>query len=628
MTKSISDAFDVEPPILISDNQIECLVRDITCCIDKPGLTEQVNIPGIGSLVKTYIRTLERGFISNLMPLNAIISVLKDVASSKNPPVVFVDKIKDVARGVGNVGKDPVRAILQELQSPALENLPVPFLTIDALICLFTGQKTLKQIFQASTQLLKQAVEKINAGESIDAVQTFLKDNGSPVLFGEKMKELDALQLQQVLTLLIPKDQKLIPAEQIPFVEDPPEVCLPPIIKFLELILLPIQIPIELFKWLIGKISEVVQVFPKIISLVADFISDPIGYIKDQLVEILTQVFCAVISALSPIPFPSEFNVKNFIKCIVNDILNLKPLSSIKQRIQALVKRIPALGMILGILEAFFSFIHCLFTNLFSTIFSVSEIPLLFLKGLGLVGGGDSSTQSEQGSSDLTPAEAKEKQKKEASNVLPNPIFGRLYKNEAGEDILETKPGSEFTKQMIKRKFENGDQIILKALDGSNIYPNQSGNEVANTQIKRITSIERNISNYINFGKADVEENPVQIVQLVISNIRPDAFAGFRDGYVLSGDDIGIKVEIQDESSENTENQSNGANNDINTTSVSVSNNASGTNTDQSGNENEENSNEQDTNEEDENTDIGFDDSESRLERRNRNRNEEGPGGG
>jgi hypothetical protein len=614
---SISTALDVEPPKLVSDNQIECLIRDITCCIDKPGLTEQVNIPGIGALVKMYIRTLERGFTSNLMPLNAIISVLKDVASASNPPVAFLDKIKNVSEGVIEVGFDPVKAIVEELQSPAIENLPIPFLTTEALICFIKGEKTLREIFQASTQLLKQAVEKINAGESIDDVEVFLENNASPVLFGKKMKELDALELQQVLTLLIPKDQKLIPAEQIPFVEDPPEVCLPPIIKFLELILLPIKIPVQLFKWLIKKIEDVVKVFPKIASLVAEFISDPIGYIKDQLVDILTQIFCAVINALSPIPFPSEFNVKNFIKCIVNDILNLKPLASIKQRIQSLIKQIPALGAVLGILEAFFSFIHCLFTNLFSTIFSVSEIPLLFLKGLGLVDDGNSSTQSEQGSSDLTPAEAKEKQKKEASNVLPNPVFGRLYKNEVGEDILETKPGSKFTKEMINQKFESGDAITLKALKGSDIYPNQPKNEIANTQIKRITTIKRNVSNYVNFGEEDVEENPAQIIRLVISNIRPDAFAGFRDGYVLSSDDVGIQVIAQDEASKSTESEESESNN-TNTSSSNTSSDTISVNTnDRSENENEENSNEQDEN-------AGFDDSESRLERRNRNRRERG----
>lgn len=607
MTKSISAQFDLDTPTLISDNQIECLVKDITCCIDKPGLTEQANIPGIGSLVKTYIRTLEKGFTSNLIPLSKIINVLKDVASSKNPPLQFAKEIGEVSAGVAAVAKDPITAILKELQSPALENLPLPFLSIDSLICLFTTNKTLKEIFQASTQLLKQAVEKINAGESIDDVEAFLIENNSPVLFGEKMKELDALQLQQVLTLLIPKDQKLIPAEQIPFVEDPPEVCLPPIIKVLELILLPIKIPIQLFKWLIGKISEVVQVFPKIVTLVTNIISDPIGYIKEKLIEILTQVFCAVISALSPISFPSGFNVKNFIRCIVNDIINLKPLNSIKQRIQTLIKQVPALGMILGILEAFFSFIHCLFTNLFSTIFSASEIPLLFLKGLGII--------SEN--KETSPAEAEEKQKKEASNVFPNIVFGRLYRNTLGEDILETKPGGP-TKELIKKKFKSGDQIILKALDGSDVYPNQSNNEVASTYIKKITSIERNLSNYLNFDKGNeeqarknsdrVEKDPVQIVRLVISNIKPDAFAGFRDGNVSSSDDVGIKIIAQDEASENAENQFNSANND------------------QSENENEENSNEQDTNEESEN--AGFDDSESRLERRNRNRDEEGPGGG
>jgi hypothetical protein len=252
---------------IISEQGLRTEINKIAECLKGSGVELEVDPdqPGLGALIATLIRAIEKALIAAYEPLIALVNVVTEaLKAGVRAPIVFIDKIVDLTSGLAellaNLPISIIEFIIERILQPIAENILIPFPGAAALLEILTGRVKLAEInwqeWLASGKLV--IPEKLRArGESV---------------------------VNQVLTLF--QSQHGLP---------------PAIIKIFELLLFPFKFAIGVLESVIDFVQGLVSNIFKAVAELANIVGDPVGWLIGFIADIFAQVLLPIVSLFIPV---------------------------------------------------------------------------------------------------------------------------------------------------------------------------------------------------------------------------------------------------------------------------------------------------------------------------------------
>ena len=233
---------------VLTNNDIDTEITAFNnCSIDLSGFNiPGINMPGLGSLIATFIRTIEAGLTTSFEPFLQLIQMVKDIPSLPGKITSFISDFNELLT-------DPINFIIKKLIDPIIKNFTMPIPSIKILTQFLLGTIDLKSIdFTIPSNILIPAKFAIIA----------------PTVQAEILKNLN---------LIIP--------------------------KMLDFLLIPAKVMIGFFSAFVKLILDALSV-DKLPAFVAKWLT-PIEGLMDMIGKLFGTVIGAIISTFTPVDISS-----------------------------------------------------------------------------------------------------------------------------------------------------------------------------------------------------------------------------------------------------------------------------------------------------------------------------------
>ena len=126
---------------VLTNNDIDTEITAFNnCSIDLSGFNiPGINMPGLGSLIATFIRTIEAGLTTSFEPFLQLIQMVKDIPSLPGKITSFISDFNELLT-------DPINFIIKKLIDPIIKNFTMPIPSIKILTQFLLGTIDLKSI--------------------------------------------------------------------------------------------------------------------------------------------------------------------------------------------------------------------------------------------------------------------------------------------------------------------------------------------------------------------------------------------------------------------------------------------------------------------------------------------------
>ena len=265
-------------PVILSDNDIDNELKKIQNCLLNENISINLNSdePGLGALITTLIRTLEKTITTSFQPIIAIIRLVLEAIDTNNPLSYFINQVGNIANGIVELIQNPFNFIIEELLSPIIENINVPFPNAEGILEIITGQINIKDINW----------------------KKWLDDN--KIIIPEKFKDRPKI-IENILSLY---EFNGSPSNGI--------------MKLLEVLLLPFKMVISLLETILNLAKDFVLNVVKAIKGVIEILTNPVKFFIDLISEILGGIVGDIALSLVPFEVPNVNELINKVKEMVN----------------------------------------------------------------------------------------------------------------------------------------------------------------------------------------------------------------------------------------------------------------------------------------------------------------------
>ncbi len=311
---------DVE---LIPEEGLQAQIDKLVSCLKDSGIEIDIDInePGLGSLIATLIRSIEKAIIAAYEPIIALVKVvIEAIDAGINAATVFLDKISNVINAIGELLSglplSIIEFIVNKIVEPITKNINIPFPSIEGILDIILGKESLI---------------------SIDW-EKWLEEG--KLIIPESLKAKGEEKVKQVLTLFQSFNG-----------------LLPPFLKILEVLLFPIKFAIGAIEGIISKVQDLVTNLFDAIGEIVDLIGDPVGFVLDFIADIFSNVLAPIIQNLIPI---DEKDVEAFIVKFKELISLIFKIGAVKIDIDGWIEALPpTLKTIFKQVVSFIKIIQC-----------------------------------------------------------------------------------------------------------------------------------------------------------------------------------------------------------------------------------------------------------------------------
>ena len=276
---------------VISTNALDDMITKFDgCMVDVtgssiPGLSgSTIQGPGLGSVMTTMIRTVEKGLTTSFEPFVDLISIVKNAAN----PAALISDVASFANDLQQITQNPEQFIINKLIDPITQNMSIPIPSPTTFITIITD---------------------FISGQSLDKILAGITFSGSTIIEPQKFQDFAQKNEDQANTILS-NIGKIISG----------------MLKFL---MIPIQAIISFFK---AFIALIVKALSDVVGFVAQWIN-PIKGLMTMLGTILGTVVGQLSSSLFPSSLPNTQSTSGITSAIVGlftgsaNSINITPTS-------------------------------------------------------------------------------------------------------------------------------------------------------------------------------------------------------------------------------------------------------------------------------------------------------------
>ncbi len=259
-------------PVLIQDSQLQQMIDDLGSCLKDSGLEIDMNTekPGMGALVKTIIRSFEKGITTPYEPLIGLVSAVTEALKAGiEAPAEFAGKVAALVSAISdllaNLPMSVVEFIISKLLKP-FDFLMVPIPSGDAIIDIIVNTLTLTDI---------------DWKKWLDEAKLLIPDTLQAL--GQEIID----QVMQLLNIPIDGFGKLL-TDLIPYV------------KIIGIIFLPIKFAIGLIKAVVDIVKDLTTDIIAAVNKLTEIASDPVGFVLGMIGDILGPVIAEIAKSFAP----------------------------------------------------------------------------------------------------------------------------------------------------------------------------------------------------------------------------------------------------------------------------------------------------------------------------------------
>jgi hypothetical protein len=253
---------DVE---LIPEEALRAEINKIQQCLRDSGIEIEIDIdePGLGSLIATLIKAIEKAIIAAYEPIIALVNIVTEaIEAGVNAVSVFLEKIQKVinaiAELVSNFPQSIIEFIINKIVEPIAKYINIPFPSISGILEIILGRVKLVDIDW----------------------EKWLAEG--KLIVPEKLKAKGEEKVKQVLTLF-----QSFNGLQAAF------------LKLLELLLFPIKFAIKAIEGIVRKVQQLVTNLFKAINEIVEIVSNPVQYVLEFIAEIFAIVLTPIVESIA-----------------------------------------------------------------------------------------------------------------------------------------------------------------------------------------------------------------------------------------------------------------------------------------------------------------------------------------
>jgi hypothetical protein len=331
---------------LIQDSALQGELDKISECLKKSGidLTIDLSVPGLGALIATLVRTIEKAIVSSFEPLIALISTVMEALDAGIEAItVFIEKVAKlvsaIAELLANLPMSIIEFIVNKIIEPIIKNINIPFPSIEALIQILTFQIKLPDIdwddwYKKGWLIIPQKL--------IDKGKKFVDE---------------ALQLFKSVA----------------------DGIAAAFLKIIELLMFPIKIAMDLIKKVVEFVSGLVtNIFDTIKSLL-EIIKNPVQWVLDFIGDLFADILSGIMALFVAIEIPDLNEFKKWVKEFIGKLFKI---GSIKFDIDEWLKEVPEpYKSILETIIGFLKLLQCFILWIISLLSPATILGLFFPLG-------------------------------------------------------------------------------------------------------------------------------------------------------------------------------------------------------------------------------------------------------
>jgi hypothetical protein len=253
---------------IISESGLRVEIEKIAECLRGAGIDLEIDSdqPGLGALIATLVRAIEKAIITAYEPIIALIRVVTEaLAAGVRAPIVFIEKITGVVSGLSELLSglpgSIIEFVISKILEPIVNFIMLPFPSTAALVEILLGRVKLEEI-------------DWNA---------WLADGR--LVIPPKLRQLGDRVVKPVLTLF--QSHNGLP---------------PAILKIFELLLFPFKFAIGVLTSVVDKVEGLVKNIFEAIGELLEIGSDPVAWILDFIAGIFATTLLPIVTLFIPAP--------------------------------------------------------------------------------------------------------------------------------------------------------------------------------------------------------------------------------------------------------------------------------------------------------------------------------------
>lgn len=334
---------------IIPEEALQAEIDKIVLCLKNSGIEIETNIdePGLGALIATLIRSIEKAIISAYEPIIALVGVVTEaIDAGLNAISVFVNKIVDVVEAIAellsNLPLSIIEFIVNKILEPITKNINIPFPNVQGIIEIISGKVNLIDIDW----------------------RKWLQEG--KLTIPQKLKDKGQEKIDQVMTLF-----------------DSLDGVGAAFLKILELLLFPLKFAIKTIESVLRKTAELAKNLFDAINEIVSLISNPVQFVLDFIAGIFADVLAPIIQKF--VPNLNTEDIEAFVAKFKELISSIFAIGAIKINIDEWIEQLPPpLKAIFKQVGAFIKLIQCFIFWLVGLLGNPQTILNIF----GLGGGG------------------------------------------------------------------------------------------------------------------------------------------------------------------------------------------------------------------------------------------------
>lgn len=309
---------------IIPEQALQAEIDKIVLCLRNSGIEIEINIddPGLGSLIATLIRSIEKAIISAYEPIIALVGVVKEaIDAGLNAINVFLEKIVKIVEAIteilSNLPISIIEFIVNKILEPITKNINIPFPNVQGIIEIISGKVSLLNIDW----------------------RKWLEEG--KLTIPQKLKDKGREKIDQVMTLF-----------------DSLDGVGAAFLKILELLLFPLKFAIKTIEAVLNKTVELVKNLFDAINEIVSLISNPVQFVIDFIAEIFADVLAPIIQKF--VPNLNTEDIEAFVAKFKELISSIFSIGAVKINIDEWIEQLPQpLKAIFKQVGAFIKLIQC-----------------------------------------------------------------------------------------------------------------------------------------------------------------------------------------------------------------------------------------------------------------------------
>lgn len=309
---------------IIPEQALQAEIDKIVLCLKNSGIDIETNIdePGLGALIATLIRSIEKAIISAYEPIIALVSVVKEaIDAGLNAINVFLEKIVKIVEAITEILSDLpisiIEFIVNKILEPITKNINIPFPNVQGIIEIISGKVSLLNIDW----------------------RKWLEEG--KLTIPQKLKDKGQEKIDQVMTLF-----------------DSLDGVGAAFLKILELLLFPLKFAIKTIEAVLRKTAELVKNLFDAINEIVSLVSNPVQFVLDFIAGIFADVLAPIIQKF--VPNLNTEDIEAFVAKFKELISSIFAIGAIKINIDEWIEQLPPpLKAIFKQVSAFIKLIQC-----------------------------------------------------------------------------------------------------------------------------------------------------------------------------------------------------------------------------------------------------------------------------